>query len=78
MLHFVYYSKKLCVVTASKPFKRSIRFIGEPVGWHVVDDRESVKCFCCILRDTMRVGWGGSKLEHYILNSLISKPSQSL
>lgn len=26
----------------------------------------------------MRVGWGGSKLEHYIINSIIFQTSQSL
>lgn len=64
MLQFVYYSKKLCSHYVKSLLKRLNRFIGKPVGWHVVDDRESVKCFCCILRYTMRVGWGVSKLEH--------------
>lgn len=51
-----------CVVTASKPLVVESH-IGKPAGWHVAAHRESVKCFCCILRFTMRVGWGGSKLD---------------
>lgn len=67
MLQFVYYSKKLCNHYVKAVLEWFRRFIGELVDWHVVEDGESVKCFCCILRYTMRVGWGGSKLEHTLL-----------
>lgn len=62
----LYITVRSCVVTTSKPFEVVESFIGKSVGWHVAEDRENVKCFCCILIYTMRVGWGGSKLDiHY-------------
>lgn len=65
MCFSLYITVRSCAVTSESLLKQLNHFIGKPVGWHVVEDRESVKR--CCLRYTMRVGLGGSKLEHTLL-----------